>query len=408
LFLLTASAAAQNNSSLLFGNYSAVSFDNSTKTLENYSSGSFENYSSASFPEIWTESMSNELPMSLEDYYYDSNLYSQIPAANGPISFAFPVSNMSRDSGSDLLVINITSDPNTNAFSSQISALSGIDGGMLWQKDYPDSLAFATPAGDLNGDRRTDIMVNVVIAGTSFIPYSSVTALNGGNGEEIWTNPHFLAATVAYPINDITEDNATEFLVHVFGIDSLNGTVATKIAEVDGADGTELDSKIFSGAVAIEYPAGNFTDDEVQDSVTAIYKINQNEQNVTTQIAGVDGQGRAELWNREFDCFALALPIKDLTGDGKDELVVYLMNFAENNISSEMAVLQGSDGELLWKSSLGNSLAFALAGPDFTGEGKADLIVYKIGNSGDSEISAVKGDDGLVLWSKRGMIILPQ
>lgn len=323
-------------------------------------------------------------------------------------AWPFPVSNLSRDSGSDILVINITSDPGSNAFSSQISALSGINGSELWRKDYPDSLAFAAPAGDLNGDHRTDIMVDVVIAGTSFIPYSSVTALNGRNGEEIWNNPHILAATIAYPINDINADNATEILVHIFGIDSLNGTVATKIAEVDGASGRELAAKIFSGAVAIEYPAGNFTSDKVQDSVTAIYKINQTEQNVTTEIAAVDGQGRAELWNKTFTSLALALPIKDLTGDGKDELVVYLMNFAKNNTSSEMAVLQGSDGKLLWKNSLGNALAFAMAGPDLTGDGKADLIIYRLGNSSESEIQAVKGDDGSILWSKKGMIILPQ
>ena len=352
--------------------------------------------------------MSSESPTSLNDYYYGSDLYSQVPAANSPISLAIPVSNLSRDNGSDLLLINITSDPVTNAFSSQISALSGINGSKLWQKDYPDSLAFATAAGDLNGDHHTDIMVNVVIAGTSFIPYSSVTALDGRNGEEIWNDPHFLAATLAYPIKDITGDNATEFLVHVFGIDSLNGTVATKIAEVDGASGTELGSQIFSGAVAVEYPAGNFSSDTVQDSVTAIYRINQTEQNATTEIEAVDGQDRAMLWNKTFTSLALALPIKDLTGDGRDELMVYLMSFANNNTSSEMAVLQGSDGELLWKNSFGGVLAFAMAGPDLSGDGRADLIVYKLGNSSDSEVVAVKGDDGSILWTRKGTIILPQ
>jgi hypothetical protein len=441
LLLLTALAFGQNNSSLQFGNYTVVSLNNSTNlsanhsfesfknssiasfannsselsegesqaSFENNSSESFENDSYASFPEIWIDNMNSDSPVSLEDYYYDSDLYSQIPAANSPISLAFWVSNMSREGGSDLLVINITSDPVTNAFSSQISAFSGNNGSELWQKEYPDSLAFAAPAGDLNGDRYTDIMVDVVIAGTSFIPYSSITALDGRNGKEIWSNPHFLAATIAYPVKDITGDNATEFLVHVFGIDSLNGTVATKIAEVDGSSGAEIGSKIFSGAVAVEYPAGNYTGDSVQDSLTAIYKVNQTEQNVTTEIQAVDGQNRAVLWNKSFPSLAIAQPIKDLTGDGRDELVVYLMSFADNTTNrSEMAVLQGSDGKLLWKNSLGNALAFAVAGPDLTGDGKADLIVYKLGSEGESEVVAIKGDDGLTLWSRKGTVILPQ
>ncbi|RQW80207.1 MAG: hypothetical protein EHM14_05825 [Methanothrix sp.] len=392
----------ENNSTDSFENESLVSF-------ENVSSESFENDSYASFPEIWIDNINRDSPVSLEDYYYDSDLYSQIPAANSPISLAFPVSNMSREGGSDLLVINITSDPATNAFRSQISAFCGSNGSELWQKEYPDSLVYAAPAGDLNGDHYTDIMVDVVIAGTSFIPYSSITSLDGRNGEEIWSNPHFLAATIAYPVKDITGDNATEFLVHVFGIDSLNGTVATKIAEVDGSSGMEIGSKIFSGAVAVEYPAGNFTADPVQDSLTAIYEINQTEQNVTTEIQAVDGQDRSVLWNKSFPGLAIAQPVKDLTGDGKDELVVYLMSFANNTTnSSEMAVLQGSDGKLLWKSSLGNALAFAVVGPDLTGDGKADLIVYKLGGEGESEVVAIKGNDGLTLWSRKGTIILPQ
>jgi|GEM_PF-1248816 len=464
LLLLTVLASGQNNSSLQFGNYSVVSLNNSTNLSANYSLESFKNSSIASlgsnlsgssgnksmvfendstelsndespasiedeslesiendstksleddsyssFPEIWMDSMNSGSPASMADYYYDSDLYSQIPAANSPISLAFPVSNMSREGGSDLLVINITSDPATNAFSSQISAFSGSNGSELWQKEYPDSLVFAAPAGDLNGDRRTDIMVDTVIAGTSFIPYSGITALDGTNGIEIWSNPHFLAATIAYPVKDITGDNAAEFLVHVFGIDSLNGTVATKIAEVDGSSGAEIGSKIFSGAVAVEYPAGNYTGDLVQDSLTAIYKINQTEQNVTTEIQAVDGQGRAVLWNKSFPSLAIAQPIKDLTGDGRDEIVVYLMSFAANATnSSEMAVLQGSDGVLLWKNSLGNALAFVVAGPDLTGDGKADLIAYKLGGEGESEVVAIKGDDGTTLWSRMGTVILPQ
>jgi outer membrane protein assembly factor BamB len=353
------------------------------------------------------ETMSDQTLMDFSDYTYETDLHSQLSAAQGIMSLAFPISDLNQDNATDLLVLNITSDPETYAFRSEISAMSGRNGSVLWAKDYPDSLAFASPAGDLNGDGRTDIMVDVVLAGTKFIPYSSIAVLDGSNGTEIWSKPQIFAVTFAYPAKDTTGDNASEFIVHVFGIDSLNNTVATKIALVSGADGTELDARIFPGAVAIEYPAGNFTGDLLQDSIDAVYGLNESSQDITTTIAAIDSSNRSTLWHKTFSCLALAAPAPDLNGDGKDELVVYLMSFANNTTSSEIAVIQGADGRLLWQKSFGSSLAFATAGPDLTGDGKKDLIVYRLGESGDNEVQAVKGDDGKLLWSKTGMIIMP-
>jgi hypothetical protein len=83
------------------------------------------------------------------------------------------------------------------------------------------------------------------------------------------------------------------------------------------------------------------------------------------------------------------------------------MRLAENDsISCDIAVLQGSDGKLLWRQSFAG-LAFAVAGPDLTGDGRRDLIVYRQGESDRSEVLAIKGDDGRLLWSREGMIFIP-
>jgi len=110
----------------------------------------------------------------------------------GSINIAFPISNLSRDNASDLLAMNITSDPKTDLLQTEISALSGDDGSTLWQMDYPDSIAFASPAGDLNGDGRTDVMVNVLLAGMQSIPYSSVTALDAAQALRSGAGPKYL------------------------------------------------------------------------------------------------------------------------------------------------------------------------------------------------------------------------
>ena len=352
---------------------------------------------------------------SSEIAYYD---YPPIQSEPEVISLAFPATDLNGDNATDLLVMNISSNADTEAFNSEISAFSGANGSTLWQKEYPGSLVYATTAGDLNGDGQTDVMINEILAAESFIPYSSVSVLDGSNGTAIWSRPQLLAMTIAYPVQDTSKDNATQFLVHVFGLDSMNNSVFTSIARVSGSNGTNLDERIFSGALAIEYPAGNFTDDLVQDSIAAIYELNgsmtsegvgeKTPLNITATIFEArDGQEHKMLWNHCFAGPALAVPVTDLTGDGRGELVVYLIRYAENgSISSDIAVLQGGNGKLLWQQSF-SCLVYVVAGPDLTGEGQRDLIVYKRGESESTEVLAVKGDDRRLLWSREGMILIP-
>ena len=383
------------------------SSESNSSELNSSEFGSFDFNSESAFADL-----------DFSDDYYDYDPYSQILNEPEVISMAFPASDLNGDNATDLLVMNISSDPDTGAFNSEILAFSGADGSTLWQKEYPGALVFATAAGDLNGDGQTDIMVNEILAAASFIPYSGVSALDGRNGTAIWSRPQILAMTFAYPVQDINGDNASEFLVHVFGMDSMNNSIFTSIAQVSGANGTKLDERIFSGALAIEYPAGNFTSDRATDSIAAIYQLNGSMTgeieeapiNITsTIIEARDGKEHKILWNQRFAGPALAVPVTDLTGDGMDELLVYLIRFTESDsMTCDIAVLRGSDGELLWQQSFAGSLALATAGPDLTGEGQKDLIVYKLGESDSAEVLAVKGDDGRLLWSKKGMIYIPQ
>ena len=403
-FLLLAPGAAMDNKSESIDDLLAMNLSN--QTTENNSALNYTTINSSDF---------NSSDLDFADNYYD---YSQIQSKPEVISLAFPATDLNGDKATDLLVMNISSDANTGAFNSEISAFSGANGSTLWQKEYPGSLVYATTAGDLNGDGQTDVMINEILAAASFIPYSSVSVLDGSNGTVIWSRPQLLAMTFAYPVQDIRGDNATQFLVHVFGLDSMNNSIFTSIARVSGSNGTNLDERIFSGALAIEYPAGNLTDDLVQDSIAAIYKLNgsmtsegvgeKTPLNITATIFEArDGQEHKMLWNRSFAGPALAVPVIDLTGDGRDELLVYLIKYDENgSISSDIVVLQGGNGKLLWQQSF-SCLVYVVAGPDLTGEGEPDLIVYKQGESESAEVLAVKGDDGRLLWSREGMIFIP-
>ncbi|HPA98513.1 MAG TPA: hypothetical protein PLQ24_07865, partial [Methanothrix sp.] len=313
--------------------------------------------------------------------------------------------------------MNISGQAETEDFNSSISALSGADGSILWQKDYPGSLVYAMTAGDLNGDGGADVMVNQVLAGQELSLSSSISVFDGSNGEEIWSRPQSMAMTVAYPVKDRDGDDAPDIVVHTFHIDGMNGSLSTRIARVSGASGVDIDLKEFIGALAIEYPAGNLTADAEQDNIIAIYQLNgimsgeleDDLMNITaTTLAAIDGKGGAELWEQSFDGPVAAIPLTDLTGDGMDELAAYLIRYGEDaSITNDLALLQGSDGAVLWQKTFPGFMAIAMPGADQTGEGLRDMIIYKVEGSEEMETLAVKGDDGRQLWNRTGMIYIP-
>ena len=245
---------------------------------------------------------------SLEDNYnplYDT--YSQIPNVQETTSLVLSVSDLDGDNAADLLVMNISGQAETEDFNSSISALRGADGSTLWQKDYPGSLVYAMTAGDLNGDGRTDVMVNQVLAGQELSLSSSVSVFDGSNGDEIWSRPQSMALTVAYPVKDSDGDDAPDIVVHTFHIDGMNGSLSTRIARVSGASGMNIDEKEFIGALAVEYPAGNLTADAEPDSIIAIYQLNgimsgeleDDLMNITaTTLEAIDGKGGQSFGSR--------------------------------------------------------------------------------------------------------------
>ncbi len=331
-------------------------------------------------------------------------------AKNQSFSMAIPVRNLSGGRAWDFLMLKITNNDTKGTIASEISALKGSDGSLLWKKDFPEAIAYAFPVDDPNGDGSSDVVVDVALTGMSFIPYSELLVLDGSNGTEIWRRQNFLAATIAYPLNK------TMLLEHLFGIDPANKTAVTKISSILAANGTEIDSRIFQGAIAIEYPACNLTGNASHDSIIAAYNIDEKNSSVSTDISALRSLDRSELWHKKFNNLALAIPNEDVTGDGLSDIVVYEMRPERNSSNSinstntSISLLRGSDGVMLWQRLYNGSVAIASTVPDLTGDGIKDFIIYKFGGSGKeaASVEALKGDNGSLLWSRPSMILLPQ
>jgi hypothetical protein len=345
-----------------------------------------------------------------ESYYSPGTELLSAGTPSAPLSLAYPAADLNGDSAADFLIFNLAGDQANNSFVSQISAVNGSDGETIWQKDYPDGLAWASPIGDMNGDGCDDVLINVLLRGLRFIPYSEVAVCSGRDGTEIWRRSQLLALSYAQPLKDVTGDGRADLRIHLFGIDSLNNTLATKISILDGADGLEISSRIFSGGLAVEYGAGNLTNDRSQDDILAVYRIDREGKDISTEMTAKDGRDRNPLWNATFDgCLALAIASQDLTGDGIDDLLVYMLSLAPDSAELDLGVMRGDDGSMLWRRSYGSSLAIASVGPDLTGEGAMDLMISRLGETGAAmELQAIKGDDGRLLWSRASTILMPK
>jgi hypothetical protein len=360
---------------------------------------------------LWPATDEVPAAQQIEDAYYSMGTEHPYGKTSYlPLSLAYLVEDLSGDSISDLLFLNLAIDQANDSIASVISAMSGSDGEAIWQKDYQDGLAFASPIGDVNGDGCNDVMVNVFLRGLRFIPYSEVAVLSGRNGTEIWSKPQLLALSYAQPLKDVSGDGKTDIRVHIFGIDSLNNTLATKISVLDGVDGKEIGSLIFSGGLAVEYGAGNLTADQDPDDLLAVYRIDKSMEDISTEVTAINGRDHSQLWNATFGgCLAFAHACQDLTGNGIDDLLIYMVSLSPDSAALDLGVLRGEDGRMLWRRTFGSSLVLASAGPDLTGDGARDLMIYKMGETGDGmELQAVKGDDGKLLWSRPSTILISQ
>ncbi len=337
--------------------------------------------------------------------------------------YAYPAGDLNGDGAEDLLVY--TQQNFTTYWTAEIFAVQGSNGGTLWSKTASTEdntwIYAADPAGDLNDDGKSDVVMQHERYNPSVDDYTTtIYALHGKSGSAIWSDESTAPDSWmdVYPAGDLDGDGKDDVLLYPWEYNpSTNRWYVDIVYARRGYDNHPLWTK--TGTNMGFRSAGDLNGDDADDLLfyECIYDTSNNIY-LQTDVSAVKGRDGSTLWTktRSGGNYINALPAGDLNGDGAEDVVVYNINYGSYDPDLDeiyvdiISAVKGSNGSVLWsKSSLENRWIdtwYVGYTGDFDGDGTDDVLVctYIYNSHSDRYIltvmSAVRGNDGKVLWSK--------
>ncbi len=242
-----------------------------------------------------------------------------------------------------------------------VVALSGQNGSRLWTFEAK-SRPTAPAIGDLDGDRRDDVLV-----GTEDGRALAIAA----NGEVLWIH-RSLDRVFQVGTADIDHDGAADAIIaYPRGVKVLSGRTAMQIALLE-----------FPRPGEVHFALGDIDDDGTTDWVANYHEAEFN-------TRGVSGRDGSTLWMRQTGQEALSPPaIGDSDGDGKTECVY------ASQAQGTVAVFQGATGSELRRYVVEGVEGRTPDLADVNFDGIVDALVQ-----GQRWTRAISGKDGSTLWS---------
>ena len=284
---------------------------------------------------------------SVEELSYDNQVKgTQMPPAIRSCVYC----DITGDSINDVLVHVFTVDPVTGMPTrTDIKAVNGSNGKTLWNKRFENCVALTLPAGDLNGDNKTDVVINVLacIDLISMRGSGKVIGVNGCNGAELWSKHKTGGRNegvmmISIPAN-LTSADRTDIVISTITM-TLSGS-RTNIMAINGSDGSELWEK-YSGSMVVGFPVDLTNDgkDEVVIGMPQEIGIPMATEGIsatTPNVIAVNGTDGIEIWSNGYPEVATFSPAGDLTSDGANDLTVWIG-------CCRLDALRGYDGTQLW------------------------------------------------------------
>ena len=340
--------------------------------------------------------------------------------------YAYLAGDLNGDGGEDLLAYSVQ---NFNTYwTAKIFAVRGSNGNTLWSKTASNKnyvwIYPADPAGDLNNDGKDDVMMQHERWNPSSEDYTTtIYALHGNSGSVIWGD----ASTApdswmnVYPAGDLNGDGKDDVLLYPWKYNPSTGRYYSDIVHARrGYDGHLLWTK--TGTEMYCMQAGDLNGDDRDDLLFYEYIYDTSTDTyLATDVSAVKGQDGSTLWTktRSGGNYIDALPAGDLNGDDGEDVAIYNVNYGsyDPNLGEfyvdAISAVNGINGSASWSKSCRENTWIDAWYVGDTGDLDADgtddvLVCTYIHNSISDQhiltiVSAVRGGDGSVLWSKSAL-----
>ncbi|MBW3664932.1 MAG: hypothetical protein KY469_17685 [Actinobacteria bacterium] len=238
---------------------------------------------------------------------------------------------------------------------------------------------FGVPAGDLDGDDLTDVLVTEYVFDTATV---HVVALSGADGSQLWrsTLPETAYDAFAYPAGDLDGDDADDIVVESLVVDQAQGggeclpqaclfadglTYSWSLQARRGGDGSELWSHEFDGQLGAAFGEGGTGPTYVWEEAV----VATNAGVFAIPAGDLDGDGAAELllnrWDLVYDdTYGELFGPAAVFGEGITQLVATsgeVLDGATGTSRHTRTSEWGPQGGLLWPAG------------DLDGDGGGDL-----------------------------------
>lgn len=183
---------------------------------------------------------------------------------NCSLAVALPISDLNYDNRSEVIIM--TSGLNSGA----VIALNGWNGTNLWSKHEEVGVGLVIMLGfpaNLTSANRTDLLVSTNKVDLSSLMKiritSEITALNGSNGRVLWEETYTDLAAMGYP-GDLTNDGKDEVVITCSTLKDMSTLIA-----VNGAYGMALWGERYSNEIAVDF-VDDLTGDGANDLTVQI------------------------------------------------------------------------------------------------------------------------------------------